>query len=142
MKNLLAFCLTFTLAALVSGCAGTSSTTTGTTPAATPTTAQKIQAALLTTANVLQQSNTGLQKTAPTIEAVLTQTHNQGDAQAVNQVATESAAFTPALANLLNLVATAIAAAPTPAAQVAAVNTALSPASVAAIVAPIQTATH
>ena len=118
------------------GCAtssGTSSTT---------STAAKVQSALLTVSNVIQQLNTGLQVAAPTVNAILTLTHNQGDASAVNQVAQDSAAFTPALQSLLNTVQTAIASSQTPAQQIAAVNAAVSPQTVSAIVAPITAASN
>lgn len=123
----------FSISSAFTGCATSSGTTT--------TTAAKIQSALSTAANVLQQFNTGLQTAAPTIDALLAATHNQGDAEAVNNVATQSAAFTPALQALLATVQAAISASQSPAAQQAAVNAALSPASVAAIVAPISAAT-
>lgn len=107
----------------------------------TNSTVTDVQNGLNTVAHVLQQLNTGLQTAAPTVSALLTLTHNQGDAAAVNSVASESAAFTPALQTLLTSVQTAIASSTTPTAQIAAVNTALSPATVSAIVAPIATAT-
>lgn len=106
----------------------------------TPAASADIQNALLTSENVLQQLNTGLQTAAPSIDAILTMTHNQGDAAAVNNVIAQSAAATPALTALLANLNTAIKAAPTGPAQVAAVNAALSPATVAAIVAPIDAA--
>jgi hypothetical protein len=136
LKSILSLLACFAL----SSC-GTTSTTTTTTapPAALPTTstAAKVQSALLTIDNVLQQLNTGVQTAAPTIEAILTMTHNQGDATAVNKVAVDSAAATPAITALLNSVQTAIAASTTPAQQIAAVNAATSPQTAAAIVAPI-----
>ena len=129
------------------GCAPNQSTGSSTLPVAvapaapTVSTATKVQNALLTVDNVLQQLNTGVQTAAPTIEAILTMTHNQGDASAVNQVAVDSAAATPAIAALLNTVQVAIASSTTPAAQIAAVNAATSPQTAAAITSPITPAT-
>lgn len=114
---------------------GCSSTGTGS------TVVTDIENALLTSENVLQQLNTGVQTVAPTLSTLLTMTHNQGDATAVNNVASESAALTPALTALLGSVQTAISSSTTPSAQVAAVNVALSPATASAIVAPIAAAT-
>jgi hypothetical protein len=93
-----------------------------------------ISNALSTVANVLQQGNNGLQTAAPSINTVLTTTHNQGDASAVNTVIAESAAAAPALQALLGVLDAAIKANTAPAAQVTAVNNALSPATINAIV--------
>lgn len=131
MKNLY---LTIPLILCLFGCATTS------TGASATSTSTKIQNALLTASNVLQQLNDGLQTAAPTVDALLTLTHNQGDAAAVNNVASESAAFTPALQALLATLNTAIKSSTTPTAQIAAVNTALSPATTSVIVAPIAAA--
>jgi hypothetical protein len=112
------------------------------TTAAVPavSTATQIENGLLTAENILQQFNTGLQTVAPTVDTILTLTHNQGDAAAVNNVATQSAAMTPALTTLLSAVNTAIKASTPGASQIAAVNAALSPATAAAIAAPVAAA--
>ena len=128
--SVLAFaCIGFLVTAPITGCASNGSLT--------PTAATDIQNALLTSENVLQQLNTGLQTAAPSIDTLLTLTHNQGDASAVNNVVAESAAAAPALNALLATVNAAIKSSSTPQAQVAAVNAALSPTTAAAIVAPI-----
>lgn len=138
MKKFAILLACFALSACGTDSTTTTTTSTGTTAAVpTSTTAQKVQNALLTVDNVLQQLNTGVQTAAPTVEAILTMTHNQGDATAVNKVAADSAAATPAITALLNSVQAAIAASQTPAQQIAAVNAATSPQTAAAIVAPI-----
>jgi len=138
MKNLLTYsslCALFggiaalCFCSLSTGCAAGG----GLTPAA-QTDVTNVETALNTVANVLQQANTGFQTAAPTLETILTLTHNQGDAAAVNDLAVQTKAVTPAITTLLNQVNTAIASATTPAAQQAAVNTALSQSSVGAIV--------
>jgi len=105
------------------------------------TASSNIQNALLTTANVIQELNTGVQDVAPTVSKILTMTHNQGDAAAVNNVINDSAAGQAALTTLLANVSTAIASASTPAQQQAAISAAVSPTAVAAIVAPIAAGT-
>lgn len=106
-----------------------------------PGAAADIQTALLTVGNVIQQLNTGLRTVAPSAEAILALTHNQGDAASVNDVITQSNAGSAALTTLLANVSTAIQAATSPAAQQAAVSAAVSPQAVSAIVAPIAAAT-
>lgn len=128
-------CLGCVPAVMLSGCISD-----GTLTPAVTSDAAKVESALGTVANVLQQFNTGLQTAAPTIDALLTVTHNQGDADYVNNVVATTAAATPALTTLLANVQTAIKTATTPAAQIAAVNAALSPASISAVVAPIAAA--
>lgn len=133
--SIIALCLSAFFSIGTTGCASN-----GTLTPAAQTDASNVENALLTAANVLQQLNTGLQTAAPTVETLLTLTHNQGDAQSVNNIVATTAAATPALTTLLANVQTAIKAATTPASQIAAVNAATTPAAIAQIVAPIAAA--
>jgi hypothetical protein len=105
------------------------------------TTAQKVQNGLLTASHLIQQGNTGIQTVAPTADTVLTAAKAQGDVALVNEIQNDSAVFAPLLEAMLNGIAASIPVAQTPAAQIAAVNTATSPTTIAAIVAPVAAAT-
>lgn len=117
------------------GCASTSGGST------TSTVASDATSVLNTVADVAQELNTGLQVVAPTAEALLALTHNEGDATTLSNAANEAAVVNSATQALSASIQTAINATigKGPAAQQTAVNAALSPATVAAIIAPVAT---
>jgi len=89
-------------------------------------------------ATFAQELNTGLQTDAPSVEALLTLTHNQGDAQTLASVANSSTLASGAISILqANLAAAIKANQGNAAAQQAAVNQALSPASVSTAVSSV-----
>lgn len=121
---------------------GTASTTFSATPASV---GAKVQKVLGTVSNISQQLNTGLQAAAPTLETVLSMLHNQGDASILasdtSTANIENTAIQALLTNEQTAIATATATGATQQQKQAAVSQALSPATIAAIIAPIQAAT-
>lgn len=120
---------------------GTGTTTFSTTPASI---GQKVNKVLGTASNIAQQLNTGLQAGAPTASTILTMFHNQGDASVLSSDAqtagVENAAIQALLANEQSAITASTATGATPTQVQAAVSAALSPAAIAAVVAPIQAA--
>lgn len=130
------------------GCATKTTTTapaSGTTPVTTTSKIAQVESTLLTVANVIQQVNSGLLAAAPTVESILTLTHNQGDSTQIAGLANNDAVISAGVSTLLSNVQNAITASQAinapPAAQQAAISAAITPAAVAAIVAPIAAVT-
>ena len=116
---------------LLTGCASSGSTTsvsTSTGTIAVPTTALNTA---YTVANVLQQFNTGLQASLPTITQVATATHNTGDLGYVQDAAVASNLISSLVTAFTNTVKASAAAGATPAQTQAAVNAVLAPPAVA-----------
>ena len=139
MKPYVFLLLSIVISVSFIGCVSTSGNS------SSPSTAQQVETALLTVANVVQTINTGFLTAAPTVEQILTLTHNAGDAQVLANVANQDSTLTPALNTLAAQINTAVkasvAAGATPAQQQAAVSAAVSPSAISAIVAPIAAAT-
>ena len=139
IKILFSIVFVSALAFLSEGCASTADTTdvsTSTGTVAVPTT---VLNTAYTAANVLQQFNTGLQASLPTVTQVLTATHNSGDVGIANDVAVGSSLITALVSAVANTVKAAQAAGASTTQTQAAVNATLAPANVATIAANVVT---
>ena len=131
---LAAFTLTLT------GCA-----TDGTTDLNTPTGSLPVPAGALNTAltaaNILQQFNTGLTASLPTVTQVLNATHNSGDVGIAQNVVIGSNLISALVAAFANTVKASQASGASPSQTQAAANAVLAPSSVAAITANVVAST-
>jgi hypothetical protein len=133
MKYFLAYIF---LAFCVTGCA-----TSGSTTLTTPTGSLAVPTATLNTgytvANILQEFNTGLTASLPTVNQVLTATHNTGDAGIVNDVVVGTNLVSALVSAFTSTVKASQASGASAAQTQAAASAVLAPANVATIAANV-----